>query len=169
MTPAGKPTAQGQQQARYVPPRKTREKQRTATVMQPPLTPMIDVVFQLLLFFLLACQFRQEEGLIPANLPDVKNLETVTALRVLPVRINVLATGQHDLGALFKIEDTDLQWRSASGLLGYLMDLARKEDPKRVPVFIKPIGPVRWEHVVNAYNQAILAKFKKIGFESSGL
>ena len=153
---------------RYVSLRKARERrERGPTVMQPPLTPMIDVVFQLLLFFLLACQFRTQEGLIPANLPDIKGPEIFTPLKIMPVRVNVLATGAENEGALFRIEETDLQWSSADGLYAYLKDLAGKEDPQRVPVIIKPVAFVRWGHVVNAFNQAVLARFKRIAFAPS--
>ena len=164
---ARKRAPEGQELGRYESPRKSREKQRGRTVMQPPLTPMIDVVFQLLLFFLLACQFRQQEGLIPANLPDIKGPQISTPLKVMPVRVSVIATGPDSQGALFRIEETDLQWSSAVGLYGYLKDLAGKEDPERVPVIIRPTGYVRWGHVVNAFNQAVLARFKRIAFAPS--
>ena len=37
----------------------------------------------------------------------------------------------------------------------------------KTPVVIEPRGDVPWEHVVNAFNQAVRAKFKKIGFATS--
>ena len=161
---ARKRPPEGDELGRYESLRKEREKHRGPAVMQPPLTPMIDVVFQLLLFFLLACQFRTQEGLIPANLPDIKGPEISQPLRVRPVHVNVVATGPENQGALFRIEETDLQWSNAGGLYAYLKDLAGKEDPQRVPVLIKPVGLVRWGHVVNAFNQAVLARFKRIAF-----
>jgi biopolymer transport protein ExbD len=44
------------------------------------------------------------------------------------------------------------------------MYVAQRDDPGKVPVMIMPAVNVRWEHVVNAFNQAVRAKFKKIGF-----
>ncbi len=164
---ARKQLGDADEMGRYLSQRKLREKQRGPTVMQPPLTPMIDVVFQLLLFFLLACQFRQLEALIPANLPDIKGPEISQPLKVMPIRVNVLATGPKGEGALFRIEETELQWSDASGLYGYLADLARREDPTRVPVVIRPVGTVWWGHVVNAFNQALLAKYKQIAFAAA--
>jgi biopolymer transport protein ExbD len=135
--------------------------------MQPPLTPMIDVVFQLLLFFLLACQFRTEEGLIPANLPDLSGPQNVVSIRKFPIQVNVHPTGPENGGAMFRIKDTDLLFGSAVELYGYLLQFASEEERKEVPVIIKSIGFVRWEHVVNAFNQAVLAKYKQIGLAPS--
>ncbi len=67
-------------------------------VAQPPMTPMIDVVFQLLLFFLLGCHFVVSEGQLRAMLQQ---------------------GGMEGLG-----------------------------------VRIIPVGSVRWQHVVDAFNQA---------------
>ena len=38
------------------------------------MTPMIDVTFQLLLFFLLTCEFRESEGMIPGTLPKLRHV-----------------------------------------------------------------------------------------------
>jgi len=45
-------------------------KRRTAKP-QTPMTPMIDVTFQLLLFFIMTFEFRQSEGMIPGTLPVI--------------------------------------------------------------------------------------------------
>jgi len=62
----------GDETVHYSPPRKRREKPKVK--MQPPMTPMIDVTFQLLLFFLLTCEFRETEGNIPGTLPSKGNI-----------------------------------------------------------------------------------------------
>jgi biopolymer transport protein ExbD len=152
---------------RYVSPRKARERGPRSTVMQPPLTPMIDVVFQLLLFFLLACQFRAQEGLIPANLPDLSGPRSLETIKKFPIQINIYPTGPANEGALFRIKDTDLQFSSAGALCRYLIEFGSEEEREEVPVVIKSIGFVRWEHVVNAFNQAVLARYKRIGLAPS--
>ncbi len=38
-------------------------------IEQPNMTPMIDIVFNLLIFFLCAGNFNQPEGLLPSRLP----------------------------------------------------------------------------------------------------
>jgi len=154
---------------RYVSARKARGKQQGSQVMQPPLTPMIDVVFQLLLFFLLACTFRIDEGLIPANLPDLSGYTKPTAW-VEPIQINVHAHPDPKVldRAEFRIEGTTLKFDDAAGLYGYLVQFAENENPEKVPVVIKPMGKVRWEHVVNPFNQALVAGYKRIGLAASG-
>jgi biopolymer transport protein ExbD len=154
---------------RYVSARKAREKQQGPAVMQPPLTPMIDVVFQLLLFFLLACTFRIDEGLIPANLPDLSGYTKPTAW-VEPIQINVYPHPDPKVldKAEFAIEGTKHRFDTAAGLYGYLVEFAEYEDPEKVPVVIRPTGKVCWDHVVNSFNQALVAGYKRIGLARSG-
>jgi biopolymer transport protein ExbD len=45
------------------------QKPAEARRMQPPLTPMIDCTFNLLIFFLLAPSFSLSEGYLTTNLP----------------------------------------------------------------------------------------------------
>ena len=65
---------------------------RKAAALQPPLTPMIDVTFQLLLFFLLTCEFRPTEGVIPGSLPENGPLvgPKVAPVRLDPITIRLL-------------------------------------------------------------------------------
>jgi len=161
-------TAAGES-VRYGSARKVREKQRGPPVMQPPLTPMIDVVFQLLLFFLLACTFRIDEGLIPANLPDLSGYTKPTAWGE-PIQINVYPHPDPKVldEAEFRIEGTTRKFDDAAGLYGYLGKRAENEYPEKVPVVIRPMGKVRWEYVVNPFNQALVAGYKRIGLAASG-
>jgi dihydroorotate dehydrogenase len=43
-----------------------------------------------------------------------------------------------------------------------------KEEAKAVPILIKPAPDVRWEFVVEVFNQAARAKFTNIGFAPLG-
>jgi len=43
-----------------------------------------------------------------------------------------------------------------------------KSQGAETPVVIDPDPRVRWKYVVNAYSQAVRAKFKNIGFVPSG-
>jgi biopolymer transport protein ExbD len=141
-------------------------KQRSPVQIRPPLMPLIDVMFTLLMFFLIAARVRTAEGLIPSNLPELRGAHS-TALKITPIRILVHSSGADNELAYFEIENTGYQWNAAEGLYSFLHAYAQREDPARVPIFIKPVGPVRWEHVVNAFNQAVRAKFSQIGFSPS--
>ncbi|MBI2898927.1 MAG: biopolymer transporter ExbD [Planctomycetes bacterium] len=46
----------------------------TEKPIEPPMTPMIDVIFQLLIFFILTMKFKQEEGKLLSQLPKDKGL-----------------------------------------------------------------------------------------------
>ena len=149
----------------HVSERQKRSKQRAPASMQPPLTPMIDVVFQLLLFFLLGCRFIQEEGQLQANLPPIAETEKIT-IPVDPIRISLRAAGENGDGVMIEISGVDNILTEVPKLYDYLV-LFKQRQPSPdddVPVSIKPVGPVRWEHVVDAFNQAIRAKYKTIGF-----
>ncbi len=160
----------GDETVHYVSARKEREsrKKHGSTAIQPPLTPMIDIVFQLLLFFLLACQFRADEGQIAANLPDISG-PPPSVVSVDPIDITLRATGSDNLGVLITVQHTDVPLTTAEELYGYLMQMKQRHgrNADEVPVTIKPLGNVRWMHVVNAFNQAIRADYKKVGFKPS--
>ena len=162
----------GDETIHYVSARKQREdkKKHASTSIQPPMTPMIDIVFQLLLFFLLACQFRMDEGQIAANLPDISG-KPPKIISVEPIDITLEAIGDDNLDVLIQIQNVNIApMTTAEELYLYLM-AAKQGSGKEaddVPVTIKPVGNVRWLHVVNAFNQAVRADYKKVGFKPSG-
>lgn len=157
----------GDETVHYVSARQKREdkKKHGSTAIQPPMTPMIDIVFQLLLFFLLACQFRMDEGQIAANLPDLSG-EPPKTLKIEPIDITLRAVG--DDGVLIKVKDVG-EMDSAEELYRYLMGVKPSggKEADDVPVTIHPFGNVRWTHVVNAFNQAVRADYKKVAFKPS--
>ncbi len=160
----------GDETVHYVSARREREgrKKHGSVAIQPPLTPMIDIVFQLLLFFLLACQFRTAEGQIPANLPKVSG-QKVTIKALDPIRIKLSAAGPKRMGVTIGIKGTNLTFASGNELYGYLKKIKDRYGDKegKRPVYILPLGDVHWGHVVNAFNQGIRAKYKNVGFAPS--
>ena len=162
----------GDETIHYISARKQREdkKKHASTSIQPPMTPMIDIVFQLLLFFLLACQFRMDEGQIAANLPDLSGKPPIV-ISVDPIDITLEAMGDEGLGVLIQIKGRNVAPMTTAEEL-YLHLMAEKqasgEEADEVPVTIQPLGNVRWEHVANAFNQAVRAGYKKVGFKPSG-
>ena len=59
----------------------------------PNLTPVIDVVFLLLIFFLVATRFDQQERELPVELPEVVQAQPLTATQGLI--INILRDGTY--------------------------------------------------------------------------
>jgi len=154
----------------HVSPRAKR--QRTRAKMQPPLTPMIDVTFQLLLFFILTMQFRQPEGQIPQELPKE---DVPSPVPVIPININVFRVEKPEVMAHVKLEFPegrpftirksfeDGVWRDLLvKLQARLKD--HPTDKRKVPVVIRPRARAEWSHTINAFYQAKRAGFDIVTF-----
>jgi len=178
---------------RYRSPRKRRG--RAKVRIQPPMTPMIDVTFQLLLFFLMTAAFRNE-GNIASSIPQSGDVAGPPQIGQIVVFVIVGQEGAGDdarpVYAIRKL-GRERQIEVPKGLpageykqqmaLGLYEELARVksdvQDPKlqsELQVIIRPeVDParfaedqrpyVRWEYVVDAYNQATRVEFAKIGFQ----
>ena len=153
----------GDEAVHYIPPRKRRK--RGSGKMQPPLTPMIDVTFLLLLFFLLTLTFREAEGLIPGTLPGDMTGEPQPDAPSVYIKISP-APGNPVL-AVFEMKGENRQIRQAEELFQKLQGRRRVAGGAELPVVIEPRKDVLWEHVVNCFNQAVRAGFKKIGFATT--
>jgi len=134
------------------------------TRMQLPLTPMIDVTFQLILFFLLATTFRQAEGQIPASLPQRSGAAALDQTIVRPIRIAIRPAAEG--GAAFFLNDAPLPLPDAPALHRELVARRQAYGSDEVPVAIQPRWDVPWQYVVEADNQAHRAGFKSIGIVS---
>jgi len=128
------------------------------------MTPMIDVTFQLLLFFLLTCEFRPTEGMIPGSLPSNGPLTGAKLDPVLdPITIRLLPSAD--------LRSARYELTGAIGAISTPRELGERLRTRQqqlgsrdVPVLIMPADGVPWEFVVEAFNQAKKASFTKIGF-----
>ena len=127
---------------------------------RPPLTPMIDVTFLLLLFFLLTFTFRQAEGVIPGTLPGGDLPPPPGEVIVVDV-VKPLDPVMADAGVFFIGSE---RFDTAESLYRGLM----KMQAMTPQVVIKPSRGVRWQHVVDAFSQAVRAKYENVGFHSIG-
>ncbi len=132
--------------------------------MQPPLTPMIDVTFLLLLFFLLATTFRQAEGQIAGALPQRMDAVTLDRNIIKPIRIAILPA-DGDGGAVYRLA-TGESFAGPDELFAKLASLRRAYGSDQVPVAIQPRWDVPWQYVVEADNQAQRAGFRTVGIAS---
>jgi biopolymer transport protein ExbD len=165
MAAARRRTGEGET-GRYVSERKLRAKDRPAAAMQPPLTPLIDVVFQLLLFFLLATTFVKMEGKIQAKLPRLKG---TAAVKVMPIKVRLTTVGAERDGVQIAIEGSD---ESIPDFVKFHAILANERlrygaTSGKVPVIISPERDVAWQHALDAFNQAVRAKFEDVAFARS--
>ena len=154
---------EGDQTVHYVSQRQRRP--RPKPKMQPNMTPMIDVTFQLLLFFLQTMEFREDEGTIPGSLPQKGPSVASEKTPLKPVRITLRPVGQMGEGVVYEMSGWGLRIESAPDLYEKLM-ARRSQLGDEIPILIHPLSDVRWEFVVEAFNQAVRARFKNIGFAS---
>ena len=133
-------------------------RRRSRRRMQPPLTPMIDVTFQLLLFFLLACEFRETEGLIPGTLPGSGPPEQLR-----PIEISLHPSGVMG-SAYYRLDGAAEAVAGPQELFRRLRQRQEALGSRDVPVLIRPDPDVPWQFVVEAFNQAKRAEFTRIGF-----
>ncbi|HOF18823.1 MAG TPA: biopolymer transporter ExbD [Phycisphaerae bacterium] len=152
---------EGEEAVHYVSARKMRGVAKPK--MQPPLTPMIDVTFQLLLYFLLTMTFRQAEGQIPGTLPEkgIVNVSRTEDLRD-PIRIRLWPQGEDNKSASYEMGN--FRYVEPENLFQALLQQQTQLGSRDIPVTIEPKPNVRWTFVVEAFNQAVRAKFENIGF-----
>ena len=135
------------------------------------LTPMIDVVFQLLIYFLLATNFALGEQVFRLDLPDRGGSQQAAdpfEVPEEPLRILVESNSPDADGLRIRIEGPYPQPESleeleqfltdnrAEGGLGYFL-----EDH---PVDIVPRESTNWGHVVDVFNATVRAGYLKVRF-----
>ncbi len=140
--------------------------------MQPNLSSMIDVIFLLLIYFVSTVNFTPDEGVLTAKLPQGSGQPTTTDLAPpqRPLNILLLAAGETD--CRIRIEGYPQAPTNFTELAAFLVQL--QYDPAQGlnsgafkpdnPVVIRPDAGVRWQHVANAFNAAVRARYTNINF-----
>ena len=156
---------EGDETIHYVSPRAKRGRDKARIGV--PMTAMIDVTFQLLIYFILTTTFRQAEGQIPGTLPKagtagVANPEQLQT----PIKITLHPIGEANEGVAYEISGEHekivdpkrlkaiLAGRKASGGAGS-------------PVIINARRDVRWKYVVEVFNQVVANEFANIAFQNT--
>lgn len=132
-------------------------------------TALIDVVFLLLVYFLVTANFAPDEGVLTAKLPQGLGVPAdALSLPPTPIQIGLEAVG--DVGCQIHLDDE---------IVGSFKDLgrvlaSRQYDPGRGrtegiykpdnPIVITPGATVRWQHVANAFNAAVAARYTHVSF-----
>ena len=153
----------------------TRLRRRRADVapasMKLNFTAMIDVIFLLLIYFVITANFAVDEGVISGKLPAAPGLSASNAPKPpqRPLRVVVSSAGRHG----FRLRIDGLAQAPADFVALAQMLTSLQHDPERglrgpykndAPVVIKPDGAVRWQHVVNAFNAAVAARYRNVSF-----
>lgn len=129
--------------------------------MELSLTSMIDVIFNLLIYFVVTANFIQKEGMLLAQLPGIANVESQPTPPITPpVQVDLMEFDQYRVQIyLNKRPLNDTFTELAAQLKGLQANGTYQADH---PVEIRAQNHVRWTHVLNAYNQAKAAGYQKV-------
>ncbi len=136
-------------------------------------TSMVDILFNLLVYFIVTANFSIDEGSLKAKLPpppnlnappsdsldvgDKKELQVVNSADTYGCILNFKGRPVADFAALRATLEANNKDKNPSGTV----------DPKFDSIMIKANGKVRWQHVVNAFNQTVGAGYHKVGFSQA--
>ena len=113
---------------------------KSAAIGSLTITPLIDVVFLLLIFFLVASRFSEEERQLDLNLPSVSEAMSVTA-PINEIVINIDAQGQFFIdGAFRQVEQVE-----------QILTRARSNNPLSQAVVIRADKKTDWDYVCLLY------------------
>lgn len=140
-----------------------RRRPGSGSVLRINLVPMIDIVFNLLVFFLVTTKFTPAEGVLAGRLPEVKTSQAVLSVPTVPIRIRLVP---HDgTGCLITIEDRSVRPADFDQLAEVLRQIQTEPGyDDQTPVVLLADSELVWDHVVNAYNAAVRTKYKNIVF-----
>ncbi|NLX05512.1 MAG: hypothetical protein GXY33_10240 [Phycisphaerae bacterium] len=151
--------------------RDRRQSRRRSTIGAVNLAPMMDIMFNLLIFFLVASSFKLPEALLAARVPRTTGLSAEAAMPLVPVRI-FLDAGEEGRPASIRLSTAMTADGGSQILVSDYRDLARRLADLRAqpgitdktPVIIAARSATAWDHVVNTYNAALKAEFTRITF-----
>ena len=113
------------------------------------ITPLIDVVFLLLIFFLVATRFAEEERELDVLLPEASEAMPLTS-KPRELFINIDEHGRYFVsGKLLTIQE-----------LQPVLDAAYVNNPGRASAIIRADRRCKWEYVVGAMNACNKAKIR---------
>ena len=124
------------------------------------MTPLIDVIFLLLIFFILAIRIEKPEGVLENILPesDVHGIaEQQKDWEVVKLRVKLITEGEQ-----LKIYLQERVVYTYKDLLSYLNML-----PREIMLVIEPEAKVPYKYVIGVYNTCIKAKKSNIVFAIS--
>ena len=113
------------------------------------LMPLLDVIFLLLIFFLVATRFAEEERELDVLLPDASEAQPLTS-KPGELFINIDRQGRYYVtGKILTLEELDRTLRAAS-----------VNNPGRLSVIIRADKRVVWSYVVAAMNACNKARIR---------
>ncbi len=151
-----------------------KKKRQTLAKGEPTmnLVAMLDLSFNILIFFIITANFAVHEGVITAKVPAMIGGEGAATESPLPkteLKIQ-LTSGGMDGQARITIDGSAEQTQDFSRLSEVLARIQNnKENPSGAfaadnPVVITPDQNTRWQDVVNTFNAVVKAKYSDVSF-----
>lgn len=160
---ATKPAASNEAPDNEVPRHKRRR--RKTEVAQLNMTSMIDVVFQLLIYFIVTVNFVIDEGVLITNLPEVGNPPVPPPPP--PIKVRLEANYGDDVATLSLQNEIITSYTELQAKLRALQLEHGGFFPKTHAVNIEPSVYVRWQYVLNAFNAALQAEYENVSFPAT--
>jgi biopolymer transport protein ExbD len=142
------------------------------------ITAMMDLVLNLLLFFVLTANFSISEGSLPADLPAGTGGGAGAALAVNqpkppenPLVISLRSFGGNNVA--ITVEGTGTSPASFEDLFEKLKGWQNNDQnvsgiyKADNPIVIRPDRDVLWNHVVDCFNSVVRARYTNVGFAPS--
>jgi len=126
------------------------------------MTPMIDIVFLLLIFFLLSPSADPGRGYLTTNLPDLGPGPDDRIYGAVEIELQVPEANTRDVAIV--LNEGRRFGRNFEGLVAALADLRARGLPGDYPVLIRPWRACRHKWVVRAFDAAVAARFENVHF-----
>lgn len=160
--PAPDAQASEEKVVHHVSPRKKRRKSVGGEEMTLQMTSMIDVVFLLLIYFVITANFTIDEGTLLATMPGNSAQDRPEDDLDPPTNIELTSS---DDGVTYTIVVKGQRIDNATELAAYMKGRVASGLMKADDVVqIKPQSVVRWQHVVNVFNACVSAELENVGF-----
>ncbi len=143
---------------------RTRQRESAQASLDSAMTPMIDVVFLLLVFFVCTASFKLIEQMLPGTL-SAQSAGNTTQAPIRPTPEDdfdqvVLRVGWENDQPLWIVNDQPLA--DATALRELLNSLAAIKPDARL--ILHPVPEVPMEYVINAWDWSRLAGFQAVAF-----
>lgn len=139
------------------------------------ITAMIDVVFLLLVYFMVATNFKLGEEIFRMDLPERGQAHQPDPFQLdeEPLRIAVVSMSEftyhlqvqgafvYNASSFDDLYDFLRERRIAPGRAGGLFAADH-------PLIVEPSQNARWEHAIGAFNAAVRAEYTNVSFRSAG-
>jgi biopolymer transport protein ExbD len=142
-------------------------KPKTPRKMQPPMTPMIDCTFNLLIFFLLSPSFSASDGFLTTNLPHESGMGRQDPGVVARIKVEIVQEGED---VYVRLPETGEEMAGGSpeerfqGLYAALNRLRQGGTAADRPVLLAPTMNCKHKWVVRGFDEAVRARFTNIQF-----